>query len=212
MSYLNLLENPRFFDTIATIDSELAMQCKQSGCPHCNGPLHDASYTRKPRGEGCVIPDEHKKRHSFCCGREGCRKRTMPPSLIFWGRKVYFGCALLLLTGAAQSLTSSTLKELCDSFGVSRRTIKRWLIYFRFVFPRSTAWQKMRGVVSAAILNHTLPLSLLHHYFSDTATPKEALIQCLCLMTGISCHLSIQGSSSPKNFHAKDAQVTEMSP
>ncbi|MFH1269216.1 MAG: hypothetical protein ABIK89_26095 [Planctomycetota bacterium] len=62
--------------------------------PRCSGPLHQANYPRKPRGEESDARPVW--RLSFCCGVEGCRKRTTPRSLRFFGRKVYLGLTFVI--------------------------------------------------------------------------------------------------------------------
>ena len=69
------------------VDKDLAATTKKQGCS-CGGRLHCANYPRKPRG-GCEnLPQSYDYRLSFCCDRDGCRKRTTPPSVRFLGRKV----------------------------------------------------------------------------------------------------------------------------
>ena len=41
-------------------------------------------------------------RLSFCCGREGCRRRVLPPSVLFWGRRVYWAAVVLVVTAPCQ--------------------------------------------------------------------------------------------------------------
>ena len=53
---------------------------------HCGGVLHRADYARKVR---CVKVEA--RRLSLCCAQESCRRRKMPGSVRFLGRKVYPG-------------------------------------------------------------------------------------------------------------------------
>ena len=81
-----------FLAFLQQIDDELAEQVQAGGCPHCGGPLHRASYPRKPRGVPHRQLDErYRRRHSFCCAADGCRRRCTPPSVRFLGRRVYLG-------------------------------------------------------------------------------------------------------------------------
>ena len=43
------------------------------------------------------LPEEYRCRFSFCCDRDGCRKRVTPPSVRFLGRKVYLGAVVILI-------------------------------------------------------------------------------------------------------------------
>jgi hypothetical protein len=71
------------FERLMAWDEELARQVAAARCPHCGGPLHQANYWRKPRGALLAEAGEaFRLRHSLCCGREGCRKRSLPPSAV----------------------------------------------------------------------------------------------------------------------------------
>ncbi len=73
--YHELLRDATFWSFLFTIDQDLAQECRKQACP-CGGRLHSAKYPRKPRGNPDDLPDEHCRRLSFCCDRDGCRKRT----------------------------------------------------------------------------------------------------------------------------------------
>ena len=66
------------------IDASIAEAFREAGCGRCGGQLHVADYARKPRGLG-FSRGEGFTRFSFCCGSEGCRRRSTPPSVVvFW--------------------------------------------------------------------------------------------------------------------------------
>lgn len=71
------------------IDYDLAEATRLSQCRLCGGPLHVSNFLRKPRGLGFAPAEEERRRLSFCCGREGCRARSTPPSVRFLGRRMY---------------------------------------------------------------------------------------------------------------------------
>ncbi len=72
-----------FFCTLELIDERLAVAVRSERCPHCGGPLHQANYRRKPRGMWlCGDGEASTLRHSLCCGRVGCRKRTLPHRVV----------------------------------------------------------------------------------------------------------------------------------
>ena len=72
---------------LLSVDQDLAERTRQQPCP-CGGRLHRANYPRKPRGCDQDLPQDYDSRFSFCCDRDGCRKRITPPSVRFLGRKV----------------------------------------------------------------------------------------------------------------------------
>ncbi len=97
-----------FFSQLAALDAEISRRVAAAGCPRCGGPLHQAHYQRKPRGGVFAAAGEaFSLRHSLCCGREGCRKRTLPPSVRFLGRRVYLEAVVLLASVAVQIATAT---------------------------------------------------------------------------------------------------------
>ena len=182
MSYLSLLDHVTLFRGLAAIDRELADAARSGKCPHCRNALHDGSYTRKPRGapKGVDVPPECCVRLSLCCGT--CRRRTLPPSVLYLGRRFYWGSVVLLVTAAAQGLERCTINDLTRRFGVARRTIKRWVEFFRLVFPNSAAWRRLRGHVSATVTNELLPSSFLEWFFEARASSVDSLIAALRLI------------------------------
>ncbi|MBM4093335.1 MAG: hypothetical protein FJ276_28575 [Planctomycetes bacterium] len=94
--YHVLLRDARFWGFLFQVDQHLAAQAQQQGCS-CGGRLHCANYPRKPRGGPTPLPGSRDYRLSFCCDRDGCRKRTTPPSVRFLGRKVYLGAVVILV-------------------------------------------------------------------------------------------------------------------
>src|SRR5512137_137825 len=96
-----LLQQASFWTVLFSIDQELAATACQAGCS-CGGRLHRADFPRKPRGGPADLPPEYGYRLSFCCNREGCRKRVTPPSVRFLGRKVYFAAVIILVAAMRQ--------------------------------------------------------------------------------------------------------------
>jgi hypothetical protein len=131
--------NLEFFERLMAWDEELARQVAAARCPHCGGPLHQANYWRKPRGGLLAEAGEaFRLRHSLCCGREGCRKRSLPPSLRFLGRRVYLEAVVLLATMVVQLVAA--LRDAWLHTGVPRRTLRRWQAWWREIFPSCRTW------------------------------------------------------------------------
>ncbi len=175
-----LSQKASLFSLLHRIDEDLANQSQQKGCPHCGGPLHQANYQRKPRGGPDALPEEYMIRQSLCCGRENCRKRTLPPSCLFMGRRVYWSCVILVVMALRQNQPQgASAKELMRMFGICRKTLFRWVSYFREEFAHSAQWQRLRGRVSSLVEDCRLPASLLEHFFEHNNTPEEGLVSCL---------------------------------
>jgi hypothetical protein len=122
--YHELPRAARFWSVLFAIDQDLAETTRKNECP-CDGCLHSANYLRKPRGTPVQLPEQQCKRLSFCCDREGCRKRVTPPSIRFLGPKVYLGVIVILMSAMRQGPTPHRVRELSAPFGANRRTIAR---------------------------------------------------------------------------------------
>ena len=152
-----LLEDTRLFQVLQRFDEDLAAQIRAARCPVCGGRLDRADYTRKPRGG----PGGHDRRPSLCCAVEGCRKRATPPSVRFLGRKVYLGAMVVLATAMQQGVTPPRLLHLQELLGVSRRTLRRWRVWWAEIFGRSPFWRSAQGRLARPVERDRLPLALL---------------------------------------------------
>jgi hypothetical protein len=150
-----------WFASLEEFDRQIAEAVAAEGCRHCGGPLYQGNYERKPRGgQIAEVGEAFKLRHSLCCGREGCRKRALPPSLRFLGRRVYLEAVVLLAT--AQALALETLRQARASTGVPARTLRRWQRWWTEAFPSSAVWTQLRArFVPPPPAESELPRSLL---------------------------------------------------
>ena len=146
--------------------------------PYCGGPLHCAHYLRKPRGGPPDLEEAFEVRFSLCCGRPGCRRRVLPPSVRFWGRRVYWAPVLLLVTALRQgknpTVTLQRLKAFC---GVWRSTVNRWQSYFLNLFVKSSRYRRLSGYFMPPIAEDKLPKTLLERFCR--CDPQTALVSCL---------------------------------
>lgn len=158
MIYPHCVRVATLYEGLARIDQQLAQDTKAKGCPYCRGPLDTAPWTRKPRGFD--IDDDLAVRHGLCC--RNCRRRTLPPSALFLGRKVYFSAVILVsIVSRQRQLDSSSARALRALFGVSRQTLKRWMSFFYDVLPSSKPWRLLRGRLSANVRDDALPDTFL---------------------------------------------------
>jgi len=142
--YQVLFRDASFWSFLFDVDQDLAARSRKQGCS-CGGLLHCANYPRKPRG-GCEkLPESYRFRLSFCCDREGCRKRATPPSVRFLGRKVYLGAVVVLVAAMQQGPTPRRVRELSELFDVDRCTIGRWRVFWREHFPKTVFWKVARS-------------------------------------------------------------------
>ena len=169
--YRNLLTKSSLYPILRALDETIAREAQQRGCP-CGGPLHRACYPRKPRGAAPEVEDDpaYRRRWSFCCAVEGCRRRMTPPSVLFLGRKVYFGAVVVLVSVLRQGPSLTRLSRLKELVGVSVRTVQRWRQWWTECFVESDVWTTMRGRLRVPVDVSRLPLSLLEAF---EATPVE---------------------------------------
>jgi hypothetical protein len=142
-----ILSDPKLFVTLFQIDSELAEKARADRCP-CGGRLDVSDYPRKPRAPG-DLGAEHRRRHSFSCAV--CRRRTTPPSVRFFARRVYAFPVVVLVTALSTGLSGSRLATLRAEFGVDRRTLERWRLWWREVFPQTRFWKTARARFSPPV-------------------------------------------------------------
>ncbi len=157
------------------LDEQVAAEARKRGCA-CGGKLHQANYPRKLRG----LPQQGEdgwQRLSFCCAKEGCRRRTTPPSVMFLGRKVYPGAVIVLVSVLRQKPTAMRLSRLKELVGVSSRTVRRWRRWWLRNFVQSRFWKAARGWFRVPLDELQLPLVLLEAF--EVKPPPLQLVQML---------------------------------
>jgi hypothetical protein len=157
-----------FWSFLLAIDEDLAETTREQGCS-CGGHLHRANYLRKPRGTAVQIPEPERLRHSFCCDRDGCRKRVTPASVRFLGRKVYLAAVIIVISAMRQGPTPRRVRELSARFGADERTIARWQVFWRERFPQTHFWKVARARLEPVVTIVTLPYSLIDAFLDERA-------------------------------------------
>jgi hypothetical protein len=148
--------------------------------PFCGGPLYAASYLRKPRGGPPDLPEAYAVRFSLCCGQPGCRPRVLPPSVLFWGRRVYWAAVFWVVPALRQGRTRGyTVRRLQALFGLTRPTLARWCRYFREQFAHSRDFQSIRGRLLPPVAVTKLPGSLIERFQQARGDHQATLIACL---------------------------------
>lgn len=169
------------FSALQEADARIAAAVAACRCPYCEGPLHVANYERKPRGGFFAkAGEEFSLRHSLCCGRRGCRRRVLPPSLRFLGRKVYLELAVLwaaVLMQAAEAARAAARQT-----RVSARTLARWRLWWRSDVPRSSWWAELRARLAPPAPDEAdLPRSLLAHLSQSASGVPLVWLTAKCL-------------------------------
>lgn len=177
-----ILQDRRIYELLEKVDEDLALKVQAGGCEHCGGRLHRGDYGRKPRGG----PD-WDKRHSFCCSREGCRKRRTPPSVRFLGRKVYVGVVVVLVSAMRHGVGAKRQRRLCGELGVERRTLLHWRQWWTGAFVRSDFWKAARCRFREPVSERGMPLGLVEAFGAQQSEGLVKLMRFLCPITTGSC-------------------------
>lgn len=104
----------------------------------------------------------------------------LPPSVLFWGRRVYWAPVMLLVTALRQGRNpDATLEKLKGLCGVWRSTVKRWQRYFGEVFIHSLRWLRLSGRLIPPIGADQLPGAVLWRFYRGDAV--SAMVKSLKL-------------------------------
>jgi len=155
------VSDPRFYQFLFRIDQDLADESQREGCIHCGAALHVARYPRKPRGLRHALDESYELRLSFCCARDGCRRRCTPPSVRFLGRKVYLGTLVILVMALEHGLSTKRRRQLVEQLGLYPQTLARWRVWWCKFFAASRCWQAIKGHFIPPVEVDQLPGALL---------------------------------------------------
>lgn len=157
----DLLKDANLWRLLSELDHQIATEVQSRGCP-CGGVLHSACYPRKPRGvTRDILGEAYEWRQSFCCNKDGCRRRCTPPSLRYLGRRVYLSVIVTLACAIQHGLTPQRREYLIERLPIDRRTLKRWLDWWHEQLPQTPLWLALRGQLSSPIVALALPGALL---------------------------------------------------
>jgi len=186
--YLEIVQDPSFYQFLLQIDQDLAEQVRQSGCQFCGAALHSACYMRKAAGlPERIHPDPmFAVCYSFCCSAEGCRRRHRAPSVRFLSRKVYLGVIVLLVAAMRQGPSPPTTKRLQELFGADPHTLRRWRHWWQEIFPHSDFWRRATGRFMPPVEESELPQSLIAAF---TGPLRERVVALLKFLSALGSRL-----------------------
>ena len=123
------------------------------------------------------IAEAYQQRRSFCCRREGCRKRATPPSLRFCGRKVYVAVVVVVASAAGRATALNGRGNARQVRGVPMRTVRRWLAWWQTVFALSAYWSEARAFFATPVEVGALPGSLLSRFRGEGTEALEKMLR-----------------------------------
>ncbi len=174
-----------FFEGLVAIDEAIVERAAQEPCRECSGPLYRGDHSRKPRGGLLGLAAEaFNRRFSLCCGREGCRLRAMPPSVRFFGRRVYV--AAIVVLASAVALAAATVSAGVRTTGVPARTTRRWLRWWRGPFTTTGPFVDLSARLMPGAERGRIPTSLLERLGVGPAAVAK-LLAWLAPLTTTSC-------------------------
>jgi len=177
-----ILRDRRVYELLEEVDRDLAVKAQGVGCEHCGGVLHRGDYPRKPRGGPAW-----EKRHSFCCSREGCRKRKTPPSVRFLGRKVYVGIVVVLVSAMMNGLSEGRVRRIWQELKIDRRTLQHWRQWWIWTFVRSDFWRAQHARFRHPVVEERLALGLAEAFGAQQSKGLVSLMKFLSPITTSSC-------------------------
>ena len=105
--------------------------------------------------------------------------------MLFWGRRVYWGAVVLVVTALRQGRVAGiTAHRLQVLFGVTRPTLTRWLRYFRELFPQTPTWRRLVGRLGPAGPPAELIGDVLARFVRARGAPAQGLVACLVALGG----------------------------
>ena len=190
--YHSVLGSASFLRSLLDFDSGTASHVRAGGCCHCGGgPLYQADFSRKPRGVPEELEEKFSKRLSLCCGAEGCRKRTTPPSVCFLGRRAYIAVTFILLSMLRHGATDDRVKQLRlefhGQFPADRRTLSRWREWWQHRLPALSFWRVARSRLRSPVLSADLPAGWVQSFLGDAAQQLASTLKSLSPLSTSSC-------------------------
>jgi hypothetical protein len=167
MNYYSFVSEPRFFEFLLEIDRSIAIAAHGVPCQHCGGKLDQADFHRTGYGIPDEAPAEVRRRFSFSCRVDGCRRRKTPDSVRFIRGMAYAAIVIVLAAAVHHGLTPDRVTAIRQKLNVSRQTVSLWIKWWRDQFAASPFWRKARGLFMPPLDEAKLPLELMNYYATN---------------------------------------------
>jgi hypothetical protein len=70
----------------------------------------------------------------------------------------------MLLSGIKQGYDKILIGKVCAQIQVSKRTLRRWLLFFQEIFPKGDLWQQLRGRLNPQAACGSVPLGIFQDF------------------------------------------------
>jgi hypothetical protein len=178
-----VLQDRRLYQFLEKADADRAEAMRLDGCRRCGSRLHRADYERKPRGGPGEFMDRWDKRHSFCCEKEGCRKRHTPSSVRFLGRKVYAGVVVVLVAAMMHGPNVRRVTQLREALGIDMRTLRHWRQWWLELFVGTPFWKAQRSRFMPVLDETVMPVCLVAAFGADNRAGLIKLMEFISPIT-----------------------------
>lgn len=152
MEMIYLLKDCKFLSLLFQIDQEIQRMMHKDICCSCKkGVLHVSNYSRQvAESHSKQIPD-YGRQFSFCCSV--CRKRTLAPSVRFFGGRRRDSYEFLLSILFLRPLNERRKIYIMKHLAITERTIWRWRQYFKNTFSQNPCIQQVAALYGASVQN-----------------------------------------------------------
>ncbi len=183
----------KFWSWLLKIDEGIGARVAAAGCQHCGGPLHRGDFPRKPRCGALVITEPGwARRIGLCCGRTGCRKRALPPSVRYLGRRVYVGAAVLLASALADVAMAAA--KIVEQTGIPARTVRRWQAWWKAGFLSSRLFREQGGRFMPPLAEAELPGTLLERFTLPGEDGQVAMVRTAAFLAPLTTASVVDGA------------------
>jgi hypothetical protein len=179
MNYYDFVAHPDFFSFLLEIDRSIAAEAHARPCPFCGDRLNRGDFLRAGYGLPVGAGEDLRRRFSFCCRSDGCRRRVTPESVRFLRGVAYVGIVVVLMSAVAQGLSAARVKDLTTKLKVSRQTVARWLAWWKCRVVTSPFWREQRGRFMPSLDESRLAAGLVEAFEANGEEPREVAVRLL---------------------------------
>ena len=92
---------------------------------------------------------------------------------------MYWSGIIVMVVALRQNRNDKAAVKVMRMFGISYKTLLRWMVWFQDAFAVSPHWKSIRGRISATVNDSRLPAGLLDYFIQAKGSDEHGLIGCL---------------------------------